>query len=90
MFPPPTTVSPTLQGALKNGFGEVVVANDIPEPCGLPTLDSCQKRFRWAHKENDLTPHPIVVVGLVHQVGDAEKFLRALTFKAWILFSFFF
>ena len=38
-FPLPTTASPTLHGVLKDGFGEVVVACDIPEPCKFPSLD---------------------------------------------------
>ena len=29
-LPLPTTVSPTFQGALKNGFREAVVARDLP------------------------------------------------------------
>ena len=37
----PTTALPTLQGALKDGFGEAVVACDIPEPCKFPSLDNC-------------------------------------------------
>ena len=45
----------------------------------FPSLDSCQKRFLWAHKEVDFAPHS--VVGLVFQVGDAEKFLQALVFE---------
>ena len=69
-------VSPTLQGALKDGFGEVVRACDMPELGKFPSLDGYQKRFLWAHKEVDLVPHP--VVGLVLQVGDAEKFPKAL------------
>ena len=68
----PTTASPTLQSAVKDGFGEAVVACDIPEPCKFPSLDSCQKRFLWTYKEVDLAPHP--VVGLEHQVGDTETF----------------
>ena len=75
----PTTASSTLQGALKDGFGEAVVACDIPEPCKFKSLDSCQKRFLWTHKEVDLAPHP--VGGLVLQVGDAEKFPQALGFE---------
>ena len=31
-FPLPTTASPTLQGVLKDGFGEAVVACDMREP----------------------------------------------------------
>ena len=31
-----TTASPTLQSALKDGFGEAVVACDMPEPCKTP------------------------------------------------------
>ena len=48
----------------------------MPEPCKFPSLDSCQKRFLWTHKEADLAPHP--VVGLVLEEGDAEKFPQAL------------
>ena len=72
--------SPALQGAPKNGFGEAVVACDMPEPCEFPLLDSCQKRFLWTEKEVGLAPHP--VVGLVFQVGCAEKFSQALGFES--------
>ena len=68
--------SPILQGALKDGFGEAVVACDMPEPCEFLPLDSCQKMFLWTHKEVDLALHP--VLGLVLQIGDAEKFPKAL------------
>ena len=52
----------------------------MPKPCEFSSLDSCQKRFLWTHNEVDLAPHP--VVGLVLQVGDAEKFLPALGFES--------
>ena len=55
------------------------MACDMPEPCKFQSLDSCQKRFPWTHKGVDLAPHP--VVGLVLQVGDAEKFPQALGFR---------
>ena len=58
--------SPTIQGALKDGFEEAVVVCGMLEPCKFPSLDSCQKRFLWTHKEVDLAPHP--VIGLVLQV----------------------
>ena len=51
---------------------------DMPEPGRFPSLDSCQKRFLWTHKEADLALHP--VVGLVLQVGETEKFPQALGF----------
>ena len=88
-FPLLTTASPTLQGVLKNGFGEAVVAFDKPEPCKFPSLGSCQERFLWTHKEVGLAPHP--VVGLVFQ-EDVEKFPQALNFESLglFLFSFFF
>ena len=73
-FPLLTTASPTLQGALKDAFGEAVEACDMPEPCKFPSTDSCQKRFLWTHKEVDFALHP---VSLVHQVGDVEKFPEA-------------
>ena len=79
-FPLPTTTSPTLQGALKDGFEEAVVTCDMPEPCKFPSLDSCQKRFMWTNKEADLVPHP--ALGLVVQVGDAEKFPKTLGFES--------
>ena len=78
-FPLPTTASPTLQSALKNGFGDNVMACDMHKPCKFPSLDSCQRRFLWTHKEVDLALRP--VVGLVLQVGDAEKFPQALGFQ---------
>ena len=51
----------------------------IPEPCKFLSLHSRQKRFLRTHKETDRAPHP--VVGLVLQVGDAEKFPQALGFR---------
>ena len=39
-FPLPTLVSPTLRGALKDGFGKASVACNMPEPCKFPSLDS--------------------------------------------------
>ena len=79
-FPIPTTASPTLQGALKDGFGEVVEACDMPNPSKFSSLDGSQKRFLWAHKEVDLAPQP--AVSLVFQVGDAQKFSQALNFES--------
>ena len=58
-------------------FWRGVVACDMPELCKFPSLDSCQKRLLWTHKGVDASPQP--VVGLVVQVGDAEKFSQALT-----------
>ena len=46
-FPLPTTASPSLHGALKDGFGEAVVTSDMPKPLKFPYLDRCQKRFLW-------------------------------------------
>ena len=50
----------------------------MPAPCQFSSLESCQKRFLWVHKEGDLAPHP--AVGLVLKAGDVEK--RALGFKS--------
>ena len=83
-FSVPTKASPALQGALKDGFRETDVAYDMPKPCKFPSLDSCQKWFQWTQKEVDLALHP--VVGLVLQVGDAEKFPQALVFKKPLFF----
>ena len=53
---------------------------DMPETCKFLSLDSCQKRFLWAHKEADLASHPVVV--LVLQVGDVEKLPQGLGFES--------
>ena len=55
------------------------MACDMAEPCKFPSLDSCQKRILWTHKEAD--PVPLPVVGLVLQVGNEEKFPQALGFR---------
>ena len=75
-FPPLTRALPNLQDALKDGFGEAVVACDMSKPCKFPSLDSCQNRFMWTHKEVDIAPH--LVVSLVLQEEDAEEFPQAL------------
>ena len=61
------------------------MACDMPEPCKFPSLDSYQERFLWTHKEVDLAPH--LVIGLVLQVGFAEKFPQAVGLES--LESFF-
>ena len=71
---------PTLQGALKDGFGEAVVVCDKPEPCKFPSLDNCRKGFLWTFKKVDLALH--TVVGLVLSAEDAEKFPQALDFES--------
>ena len=78
-YPLSTTASPSLQDALKDGLGEAIMACDMSETCKFPSLGGCQKRFLWTHKRAVLAPHP--VVGLVLQVGDAEKFPQALGFE---------
>ena len=65
---------------MKDGFRETVVACDMPEPCKFLSVASCQKRFLWIHKEVDLAQRLVVV--LVLQVGDTEKFLHALGFES--------
>ena len=60
------------------------MACDLPEPYKFPSLDSCQKRFFWTHKEINLSSQP--VVGFVLQVGDVVKFLQALPFESLDLF----
>ena len=58
VVPLPAAASPILQGALKDDLGEAVMARDMSEPSEFPSLDSCQKRFLWAHEEVDLAPVP--------------------------------
>ena len=84
-FPLPTTESSTFQGALRGGFGEAIVACDMPEPCKFPSLGSCRKTFLSTQKEVYLAPHP--VVGLVLQVGNVEKFFIHLIRKPGSFFS---
>ena len=56
---------------------------DLSELCKPPSLDSCQKKFLWTHKEIDLAPH--LIAGLVLQIGDTEKFPLALGFFLCLL-----
>ena len=57
-FPLPTAAPSTLADALKDGFGETVLACDMPKPRNFSSPGSCQKRFLLAHKEVDLAPLP--------------------------------
>ena len=76
-----TTVSPTLQGVPKDGFGEDVVALTCPNRASFRRFFTvARRRLLWTYKEADLTPHP--VVGLVLPVGDAEKFPQVLGFES--------
>ena len=76
------------QGTLKDGFGEVAVVCNMPDPCKLLSLNSCSKRFLWTHKEVDLALHP--VIGLVLQVRNVEKFPHAYGPKSLDPFFFLF
>ena len=82
-FPLLTTASPTLRGALKDGFGEAVVACDMLEPCKIPSLDGCRKEVP-EDKEVDLAPHPVVVLCSKQEIR--RSFLMRLVSKAWILY----
>ena len=44
------------------------------------SLDRCQKRFLWTHREVAIAQHP--VVGLLLQVGVTEKFPHAFGFES--------
>ena len=41
-FPLLTMLLPTLQSALKDGFGKAVMVCDMPEPYKFSSLESCQ------------------------------------------------
>ena len=81
----PTTASPTLQGALKDDFGEAVVACDISEPCKFPSLDS-QKRYVDPQGSRSYSAPSRLL-----QVGDAETLSHAFGFEDLdpFFFSFF-
>ena len=74
-----TTASPTLQGAPKGGFGEAVVACDMPELCEFPSLDSCRERlFGVVHPAFPLptTASPTLQDALKKGFGEAVVILR--------------
>ena len=52
-FPLPAASSPIVQGALKGGFGEPVVACDMLEPFEFPPLVRCQSRIMWAYAQGN-------------------------------------
>ena len=60
------------------------MAHDKPQPCKVPALDRCQKRFLWTIKGVNLVQHP--AVGLVLQAGDLEKLPQAPSLKSLGLF----
>ena len=72
-FPLPATASLNLHGALKDGFGEAVVACDMPEPCKFPSLYSCQKKFLWTHKGVDFASHAVIGLELVFIPNNKKK-----------------
>ena len=47
-LPLPTTALPTLQGAMKDGFGEAVVACDMADPCEATVIHT---RRQAGHNE---------------------------------------
>ena len=51
-----TMASPTLKGALKDGFGEAVVASDMIKPCKFPSLNKEKTDFQ---NENELTQNKV-------------------------------
>ena len=57
----------------------------MPEPCEFPSVDSRKKQFLRNHKGVDLASHPSV--GLVLQVGEAERFPQAFGLESLNLFS---
>ena len=66
-----TMASLTVQGALKDCFAKAVIAWHTR---------TMQVSISWQLPEADLVPHP--VIGLVLQLGDAEKFPQVLAFKS--------
>ena len=40
--PLPATELPTIQGALKDGFGEAVAVCNMPKPCKFPSRGVCR------------------------------------------------
>ena len=61
----PTSAS-SLDGALRDGFGEGVVPHDVATLRQLPSPDGCQERFLGTHEALHQTPH--IVIGLVLSV----------------------
>ena len=60
------------------------MACDMPKTCRFSSLDRCQWSFLCSHKGDNLAP--LEVVGLVVQIGDAEKFPQAFGFESLGLF----
>ena len=71
---------PTLQDALKDGFGEVIIVCNMPKPCKFLSPDSLPEKVPVDLKAVDLAVHP--VIGLVLQVVDADKFPQVLGFES--------
>ena len=80
-FPLPTTASPTLQGALKDGFGKGVTACDMPEPCKF--LSVARRGSCGPTRKLILLRIPLLVLCSKQEIR--RSFLVHLVSKAWIL-----
>ena len=77
-FPLPITALPTLQGALKDDFGEAVLARDMLKLCKFLSLDSFQRRLLWAHKEVSLIVLLIPGVKILNEGRNSQRGSTAL------------
>ena len=85
-FPLLTMVSSTLQGALKNDFGEVVVVCDVPKPCESLSLNTSHCSKFTTIEGSGATNHPAasanrnVTMNILHE--NPEKWMPFL-FTSW-------
>ena len=68
-LPLPTTASLTTQGALKDGFGEAVVACDMPELCKFQSLERPGRREDMRDNSAEILFQSFLQVALVSSSG---------------------
>ena len=76
------------RGALKDGFGEAVVAREMPEPCEFPPLrlSTVAIRGSWGPTRKLILLYTQLLL-LCSKWEVRRSFLRHLVSKAWILVS---
>ena len=81
-FPLPTTTS---KATRKDGFVEVLVARDMPEPCECPSPDTCKKLDSWCFEPSQPQRITSGLVARRNSCGPTRKLI--LIYQSLVLCS---
>ena len=81
-----------LQGALKDGFGEVVVACDMPETCKFPSLETVARRDSYGLTKELILLRTQSMVNIrqreIHQIASKKQKISITVHNTPYRFSF--